>query len=71
MPGEGKNCLKCGLKGHFRQYCRTRLPIKRQNEMSIHSTDKKKFKRTIPDETDEPRRLKEKWRRFTLCIQNR
>lgn len=31
-PARDKECLKCGLKGHFRQYCRTRQNFKRKFE---------------------------------------
>ncbi|GBP00373.1 hypothetical protein EVAR_939_1 [Eumeta japonica] len=31
-PARDKECLKCGLKGHFRQYCRTRQAFKRKIE---------------------------------------
>ena len=40
-----KECLKCGLKGHFRQYCRTRQPVKRKQEAeNKRRTDQKKFR---------------------------
>ncbi|XP_060806004.1 uncharacterized protein K02A2.6-like [Amyelois transitella] len=43
-PAKDKNCLKCGLKGHFRQFCRTRLPIKRNNDTNDYKTENKRFK---------------------------
>lgn len=52
-PARDKSCLKCGLKGHFRQYCKTRLPIKRKNEMNYNSTEKKRFKNTRQNERED------------------
>ncbi|GBP91806.1 hypothetical protein EVAR_56519_1 [Eumeta japonica] len=40
-PARDKECLKCGLKGHFRQYCRTRQAFKRKIEKE-YSHDQKK-----------------------------
>ncbi|XP_049886625.1 uncharacterized protein K02A2.6-like [Pectinophora gossypiella] len=40
-PAREKTCLKCGLKGHFRQFCRTKLPQKRKTEEK-YSQERKK-----------------------------
>lgn len=40
-PARDKECLKCGLKGHFRQYCRTRQASKRKREKE-YSYERKK-----------------------------
>ncbi|XP_049886606.1 uncharacterized protein LOC126381111 [Pectinophora gossypiella] len=33
-PAKEKDCLKCGLKGHFRQFCRTKQTFKRKIEQT-------------------------------------
>lgn len=44
-PARRKNCLKCGLEGHFRQYCKTRNITKRKwIEKKTTYNDKKKIK---------------------------
>ncbi|CAG4909673.1 unnamed protein product [Colias eurytheme] len=49
-PARNKECLKCGLKGHFRQYCRTRQSFKRKGEMDRHEFKKSRFdKKKIRD----------------------
>lgn len=41
-PARNKECLKCGLKGHFRQFCRTRQALKRKREERQYDNDRKK-----------------------------
>lgn len=40
-PARDKECLKCGLKGHFRQYCKTRQAFKRKDGKE-YSQERKK-----------------------------
>lgn len=40
-PARDKECLKCGLKGHFRQYCRTKRTVKRKVEREYRHEQKK------------------------------
>ncbi|XP_045485658.1 uncharacterized protein LOC123689475 [Pieris rapae] len=40
-PARDKECLKCGLKGHFRQYCRTKQTLKRKGEREYRYEHKK------------------------------
>lgn len=45
-PARDKDCLKCGLRGHFRQFCRTRQPRKRTTEERNDNTRNNKQKKT-------------------------
>lgn len=51
-PAIGKDCRKCGLKGHFEKYCRTRpLKLKRTNTGSTKMNKMKKSRsESKPDE---------------------
>ncbi|CAH1994375.1 unnamed protein product [Acanthoscelides obtectus] len=40
-PARDKECLKCGLKGHFRQYCRTKQTLKRRVDREYRHEQKK------------------------------
>ncbi|KAG7303117.1 hypothetical protein JYU34_013146 [Plutella xylostella] len=40
-PARAKECLKCGIKGHFRQFCRTKYPTKRKFGNDNNSNDNK------------------------------
>lgn len=40
-PARDKECLKCGLKGHFRQYCKTKQALKRKREKEDSNERKK------------------------------
>lgn len=40
-PARERNCLKCGLKGHFRQFCRSKLPIKRKSGTNVDAENKR------------------------------
>ncbi|XP_049877892.1 uncharacterized protein K02A2.6-like [Pectinophora gossypiella] len=50
-PARNKDCLKCGLVGHFRQYCKTKQPLKRKLEAERHTEGKKKAK--VNDKQDD------------------
>nr|CAI5853465.1 unnamed protein product [Callosobruchus analis] len=41
-PAKERSCLKCGLSGHFRQYCRTRHIQKRKGEDTYNKTNNHK-----------------------------
>lgn len=48
-PARGKECLKCGLIGHFRQFCRTRQNLKRKmpERKDMGSKEKKARNETV------------------------
>ncbi|GBP14681.1 hypothetical protein EVAR_91827_1 [Eumeta japonica] len=44
-PARDKECLKCGLKGHFRQYCRTRQALRKIEKEYSHDQKKGRIER--------------------------
>lgn len=53
-PAKGKECLKCGLRDHFRQFCRTRnLKKKIQEGKNINSRKSKRVRYETVNQVDD------------------